>query len=285
VASTLLIVDSQIHVWERDSPERPWLESVRTPGRPEFTAQDALGLMDAAGVGKAIIIPPIWSRFRNDYVFECVERHPARFAAFAWFDPTGRDARTRLEGLAANPRASGIRMLLAVPPGDAWLRDGHLTGGPLDWFWGAAEELGIPVAVRLTNTVGELGSVASAHPNLILIVDHCAFESEPGPSAFAPLDALLTLAVHDNVNVKLSALAKYSRMRSPYPDLDAVAQRVVTAFGAGRCMWGSDITQSINQLEYGPVVDHFRLGCDFLTLEERAAVLGGTALGLLGGAE
>jgi L-fuconolactonase len=250
------------------------------PGRPEFTAEQALELMDAAGVDMAVLVPPIWSRFQNEYVFECAARYPERFAAMVWFDPTGTDLRERLETLAGKPRMAGVRMLLAVPPGDAWLHQGRLQGGPLDAFWRHAEELGLRVAVRLTKTVSELGAVAESHPRLTLLVDHCAAESERGPEAFGALPDLLGLARFDRIYVKISALAKHSDMASPYPDMDPIVERVVSAFGAERCLWGSDITQY--PLEYAAVVDQLRVGCRSLTTAERSALLGGTATRVFG---
>lgn len=62
----MFIVDTQIHVWKEESPDRPWVpgarERIRLNGHREeaFSYQEALGLMDEAGVDRALIVPPSW---------------------------------------------------------------------------------------------------------------------------------------------------------------------------------------------------------------------------------
>jgi predicted TIM-barrel fold metal-dependent hydrolase len=50
-----MIVDAQVHFWEANTPDRPWL-----PGRvaqlPEpFTAEMFVPMMDEAGVSRAVV--------------------------------------------------------------------------------------------------------------------------------------------------------------------------------------------------------------------------------------
>jgi predicted TIM-barrel fold metal-dependent hydrolase len=60
----MLIVDAQIHIWGADTPERPWPAYGRgNAHRPiPFSKDDALREMDAAGVDRAVIVPPSWER-------------------------------------------------------------------------------------------------------------------------------------------------------------------------------------------------------------------------------
>jgi len=59
----MFIVDSQIHVRKEETPDRPWVpgarERIRFNGHREeaFSYQEALELMDAAGVDRALIVP------------------------------------------------------------------------------------------------------------------------------------------------------------------------------------------------------------------------------------
>ena len=60
------IVDAQVHIWAKDTPERPWPKR-NEPHRPEpLGADELLGEMDAAGVDRVIIVPPKWEGERND---------------------------------------------------------------------------------------------------------------------------------------------------------------------------------------------------------------------------
>ena len=57
----MFIVDSQIHLWKEETPDRPWVpgarERIRLNGHREeaFLAEEAVSLMDEAGVNRALI--------------------------------------------------------------------------------------------------------------------------------------------------------------------------------------------------------------------------------------
>lgn len=56
----MLITDAQVHIWEVDRPDRPW---PGVPQRPPhrangFSAKEMLAEMDAAGVDRAVVVPP-----------------------------------------------------------------------------------------------------------------------------------------------------------------------------------------------------------------------------------
>ena len=64
---------------------------------------------------------------------------------------------------------------------------------------------------------------------------------------------------------------------SPFPLLDPIVKSIVDAFGAKRCMWGSDVNKYIGKRTLSEVLDQFRVGCPFLTDEDRSWILGRTA--------
>jgi L-fuconolactonase len=81
-----MIVDAQIHVWEADRADRPWPRPgargrTALPQRTEpMSPAEALAAMDAAGVDRAILVPPSWEGDRNDLALAAATAHPARFA-------------------------------------------------------------------------------------------------------------------------------------------------------------------------------------------------------------
>ncbi len=57
----MYIVDSQVHIWAAETPERPWPSLKHPPHRPApFSKDDLLCEMDAAGVQRTVIVPPTW---------------------------------------------------------------------------------------------------------------------------------------------------------------------------------------------------------------------------------
>src|SRR3546814_7552574 len=75
-----------IHIWEADRPERPWPRAgadgrtIRPQRAHPLSAAEAIAAMDAAGVDKAILVPPSWEGDRNDVALAAVAAHPGRFA-------------------------------------------------------------------------------------------------------------------------------------------------------------------------------------------------------------
>src|SRR5215471_5460956 len=61
----MLIVDAQIHIWTGHKPANPNHRQIL-----DFTAEDVLKEMDAAGVNAAVIHPPGWDPNSNTLAVE-----------------------------------------------------------------------------------------------------------------------------------------------------------------------------------------------------------------------
>ena len=79
-------IDCQVHCYERNRPERPWVGYLQGPD--EVTGDDMVAAMDAVGVDGAILISP-FSMYRYDasYALEVQAKHPTRFGIVRPFDP------------------------------------------------------------------------------------------------------------------------------------------------------------------------------------------------------
>jgi predicted TIM-barrel fold metal-dependent hydrolase len=75
----MLIVDGQVHIWAASTPGHPW-PARHAPHRPlPLGADDCLKEMAAAGVDRAILLPPSWEGKRNDLVIEAARKYPDKF--------------------------------------------------------------------------------------------------------------------------------------------------------------------------------------------------------------
>lgn len=102
-------VDSQVHLWGADTPDRPW-----PPGRAKdaqkpypITKEALLFHMDLAGVRRAILVPPSWEGDRNDLALEAARTYPNRFAVMgrlALQDPASQAKLARLARPAGHDR-------------------------------------------------------------------------------------------------------------------------------------------------------------------------------------
>jgi len=236
----MLIVDGQIHVWGRNTPERPWPTSTKgrahTHGE-ELTWQTVLATMDGAGVDRTILVPPTWEGERNDLALEAARTHPQRFAVMGRIAPESPQAPAQLEGWLRQPGMLGIRMVFQ--PGQPWLTDNSA-----DWFWPRAEALGIPMMVAPQGHFDMVEGIARAHPGLRLIIDHMGCRSpRKDDEAFADLDAVLRMARLPNVAVKASAAPCYSSAAYPYANIHHYIRRAFDAFGPKRFFWGTDLSR------------------------------------------
>jgi predicted TIM-barrel fold metal-dependent hydrolase len=268
----MLITDVQVHLWEADRPDRPWPKpTLRPPHKPNgFAPEEMLAEMAAAGVDRAVIVPPTWTGESNAYALETAARYPDRFAVVGRFDAKASDARKQLEGWLDQPHMLGIRMSFHVKPFIDWLDDGSL-----DWFWADCERLAIPVMALVPGNARKLHRIVARHRDLTLLIPHMACVlDEHGADAFARLDDLVALARYPKVNVNVSSAPCFSNEAYPFRDLTPFIRRIYDAYGPRRMLWGADITRLTST--YAECLNHFRKGLDFVSDEDKEWILGKT---------
>src|SRR5215831_4943041 len=107
----MLIIDAQVHAYERNRPGRPW-HAVLT-GPREVTGDQMVAAMDAVGVDSAILVSPFTIyRYDASYALEVHERHSARFALVKPVDPANPSVAEVIADWKRTPGAVGVRMLL-----------------------------------------------------------------------------------------------------------------------------------------------------------------------------
>ena len=235
----MIVVDSQVHIWAANTPERPW-PARHEPHKPEpITAQDLLREMDDTGVNACVLVPPSWEGERNDVCLSAAQKYPKRFAVMGRLDPDAPDSRGKIAAWRKQPGMLGLRFTMHRP----FLRP-LLTEGRLDWLWPEAEKAGVPVmTLALHSDMHLIDRVAERHPRLKLTIDHLGLTTGKGAEAFQHLDNVLALAKRPNVAVKVSCLPRYATDAYPFRALHPYIRRVYDAFGRKRMFWGSDLSR------------------------------------------
>src|SRR5712692_3643445 len=234
-----MITDAQVHLWEVSRPDRPWPPARNEPHTANgWTAEQMVAEMDAAGVDRAVIVPPTWVGEENLTALEAAAKHPRRFAVMGRFDVDAPDAAERLAGWMKQPGMLGIRMTFGHKPKVAAIDDGSL-----DWYWAACERHGIPLMLNLPGMAEKAGPIATRHPGLTIVVDHMGLVHGRAVDQSAEQEQVLALSVHPSVNVKVSCAPNYSGEPYPHRDLQPYLRRLYDAFGARRLFWGADITR------------------------------------------
>jgi L-fuconolactonase len=267
----MFIVDSQVHIWEKETPEKPWPKpSDDMHAAASFSPQELLAEMDAAGVARAILIPPAHAGNRNDVSLAASTAHPDRFAVMGRLVLDVRENRRLVDTWMDIPGMRGMRLNLRTAQGRDWLRNGEL-----DWFWPAAERNGIPLMIHATGFLREVHLVARRHPGLKICIDHFALHRESDREFLLPstaVDALCVLADCRNVSVKASALPYFSAQPYPFADLHGFISKVVHAFGARRVFWGTDITR--RTCSYTEAIKLFTDALPWLSVADQQQIMG-----------
>jgi len=94
----MLIVDSQIHIWENGLPTNPAHRQI-----PVYSQDDALRDMDAASVDAAALHPPGWDPQANEIAVEAARQHPNRFAILGNFPVDRLESRALVERWKQRP--------------------------------------------------------------------------------------------------------------------------------------------------------------------------------------
>ncbi|NML44571.1 amidohydrolase [Ramlibacter sp. G-1-2-2] len=284
------ITDAQVHVWQAHSAERPWPpESLSQPGgfvavpgaRPHraepLGGAEMVAMMDAAGVDRAVIVPPSPAGDSNLFALETAAAWPGRFAVMGRFDPLAADAREQLAGWLEQPHMAGIRMTFHKPQWSRWLEGDDEA---IAWFWADCERLGIPLMLMAPGRLDAVARVARKHPGLTLVVDHLGLHSNLRDAQCWPdVLGLLPLANLPNVAVKASAMPCYSSETYPFRNLNGMLEAVYNAFGPRRFCWGSDVSRL--PCSYRQAVDHFLEELDFIPAADQPWVMGQALSALL----
>ena len=266
-----LTIDSQVHAYERNRPERPWSGFLHGPD--EVSGDDMVAAMDAVGVDGALLVSP-FSMYRYDasYVLAVYAKHPGRFGLIKPFDPQSQAVTEEIAEWAKTPGVVGTRLMLAAESVEADDPGVHR-------ILAAVAAAGIPVNVLCLGKLPLMLELARRHPHTRIVVDHLGlaqpFEPPVPADPFSDLANVLALAECDNVAIKISGACTLSHEPFPYADIWEPLQSMFDAFGFDRCMWGTDWTRAVNLLTYQQGVEAFRVAAQ-LSDAERSALMGGS---------
>jgi predicted TIM-barrel fold metal-dependent hydrolase len=263
------IVDAQVHIFEADSPERPWRGSGHS-ALPAMPAAQLVAMMDDAGIAAAILVSA-WSNYRFDpsLALATAANYSGRFGVVAPVDPDRPDMDEFVAHWKTLPHTVGLRLML-LPEAEAE-RSGPGPGALLR----AAQAYQVPLCVEARGNLDRIAPMLDEHPDLLLVIDHLGLEWTLEPP-LAELETLLALARYPNVRVKATGTPALSRQPYPFADLWPALHAVFDAFTLQRVMWGTDWTRTTDLLSLRESVTTFTQSGE-LSDSELAQVMGKTA--------
>jgi predicted TIM-barrel fold metal-dependent hydrolase len=122
--------------------------------------------MAAAGVDRAVLVPPGWDPAGNAVSLAAAVSHPDRFAVMGGLDITDPAAPGKLSHWREQSGMLGLRLSFNSPA-----KRRQLIDGSADWFWAEAERVGLPVMLLIPDLLPWAAEIAGRHPALRIIID------------------------------------------------------------------------------------------------------------------
>ena len=269
----MLIIDSQVHAYEANTPKRPWATVPNWPAH--VTGDEMVAAMDKVGVDGAIFISP-FSMYRYDasYAIEVQRAHPGRFALVKPIDPDDPAVGEVIAEWKKTPGAAGIRIMIPKEPG----RERQPGDPGLDRILREAVRHDFPVNMLCWGNLETGKALIDSHPDTRFIIDHLGILQPRTPPAapqpWADLPKVLELAKRPNAVIKVSGACTLSREPYPFSDLWEPLARIFDAWGFERCLWGTDWTRAFAIVNYEQAVKPF-VETTRLSETERALLMGG----------
>jgi len=273
-----LIFDAHVHVVADDRQIYPMRPEAALPEGFHSSADWLVQLMDDNGVAGALLVQGLWYGEDNGYFLDSIRRFPGRFASLGHVpDPFAPDAPDKLAQQYHEQGMRGMRIRVL----EDWKAEG-VAARRADPMIRRAGELGVPIQF-LTHRADRqpiVLDVARRFPDVKFITDHLGFpeieEGYPYPSS----SAFFQCGRLPNCYAKVSCHGEFSHRPYPWADLREFQKLTLEAYGAERLMWGSNYPMLMDRFSYTERLDVVRRELPFLTEDERALMLGGTALAL-----
>jgi len=270
-------IDAHAHVWTPDTIHYPLAKGyTKEDMKPaSFTADELLKNAKPAGVTRVNLIQMSFYGFANDYMLHMIAMYPDVFAGTAVIDPAGKTVEKLMTDLAKKGvRAFRIHPRLTGAPPARWLQ----PAGVGTLFAQAAKNNQAISCLIHPDALPELDRMCRKYPSTPVIIDHLCRIGVSGTIEEKDVKALVDMAKHKKVMVKVGAFYALGKKKPPYDDLAGLIEATVKAFGPDRCMWESDSPfQVVDGHTYKESVELVKSRLKFLSDGDRDWLLRKTA--------
>jgi L-fuconolactonase len=272
----MIRVDAHHHVWRLDRDDYGWLRPTPELRRiyRDFDFDELRPQLAKAAVTATVLVQAAPTVAETQYLLE-VARENADLVrgVVGWVDFTAPDAPQWLERLARDSRLKSVRPMLQDEDDAAWILRPDVQPA-----LAAMPALGLRFdALVKPRNLRSLRTLLERHPDLAVVIDHCA-KPDIAAGVWLPwADELAAIAANSNAHCKLSGLATEAGAHWNVAQLQRYTDHVLRCFGSERVIWGSDwpvLTLAASYASWSAAADALLAA---LSPPERAAVRGGNA--------
>ncbi|MFF7281249.1 amidohydrolase family protein [Streptomyces griseorubiginosus] len=240
-----LLVDAHHHLWDLSQRPQPWLDdpavaSIRRTFAPDDLRSTATHPIAGRRLHGTVVVQCIADVPETEDLLALAEREPLIQAVVGWADLTSPAIGDALDQLIAGPGGGYLRSLRHLVQGETdanWLQRPDAERG-----LGAANDRGLryDVLVR-AHQLDQAIRLAERFPDLPQVLDHAGKPDIARKDIEGWERGIRRLAAHPHVVCKVSGLiTEADHTHWTTADIRPVWDVLVSAFGPGRLMFGSD---------------------------------------------
>lgn len=271
----MTIVDTHAHIYHEDEmlyPKKP--DPLRPPKNKGTIAHLKQNVADN-GIGRVVLVQTGSAyQWDNRLLGDTAKANADWTVGVCTLDPAAEESVGELERLVKGFNVKGLRM---EPTKASPVVYDHPNAHRL---WQKAQELGVVICAHIQSQfTGELANLLKAFPEVPVVLDHAAYPKAVDGVNSETVTQVAELASFGNLNVKLTFAVTGSDEAYPFGDMKSIVRKIVDAYGADRCMWGSDFPCEL-WLKKSTYAQHLALVRDAWGFSdgEQQAVLAGAAM-------
>lgn len=234
-----MIIDAHQHFWQLDLPfEYDWLKAEEHQRIcKSYVPEDLKVHLDSCGIDRSVFVQTQHLVEENRWALKLAEEHEFIAGIVGWVDLASDDCEDQLAEFKNHPKFVGVRHIVQDEPDDNFIVQADVIRGLK-----VLQKHNVPYDLLFfTRHLKHAAQLGRQLPELPMVIDHLAkpmirlqiigdWEVDLKAAAKCP-----------NIYCKLSGLVTEADWNHWKPaDLKPYVETALEAFGADRCMFGSD---------------------------------------------
>ena len=271
-------IDAHQHFWRYSPQTHAWIDDTMLAIKHDFLPADLMPLLDAAGFDGCIAVQAEQTIAETEWLLALADEHAFIRGVIGWVDLCAPDVTEQLRRIAAHPRLRGIRHIVQDEPAGFMLCPDFRRG------IAALAEFGLTYDILIyERQLSEALALVRRFPNQRFVIDHIAKPAIRDASIEEWRAGITAIAACPNVYCKLSGMVTEADWQRWRPSgFAAYIETVLETFGPRRVMIGSDWPVCLLAGDYGGVIAIVTDAIGMLSVDERDAIMGGTAVEFYG---
>ncbi len=270
------VIDAHQHFWQRSQPfDYSFLEvEPLAPICRDFLPEDLAPQIAALGVDRTIFVQTQHNLGENRWALGLAEQHEFLIGVVGWVDLASDQCEEQLLEFWEHPKFVGVRHITQDEPDDDFIVRPEVIRGLK-----VLQKHQVPFDLLFyVKHLKHAATLAQELPELPMVIDHLAKPRIKDQATEDWIDHLRAAAQFPNVYCKLSGMITEADWQNWKPaDLKPYVETALEAFGAQRCMYGSDWPVCELAGTYEQVYSTLVELVGHLSQDEQASIFAGTA--------